>query len=398
MESQNSFDNFEGPLLWDLDNTMPFDENGPASLAGVDFPDWTEDSGHQSIDPRLWQNSNFASNPQATTAGPPFDLGAAMAPAQGMNSHTPFANPGMGYLPSPGYGYLAGQPTPPPSQALHYVPQAGTVWAAQIPNQAPFQPFSQHTQSHAQQGARQRGPQTVQRHPRGHVVQGGQHPGPQYTAQQTQQRVPGYGRQPEPQVVSADLLRQRLKEPSTDEFKSSITTFQEAEQWERVYLSLGDMAGKSWENIQGREKELVGRLYRAIRHVDHVDGGVSEEMEDSAAGPAGTAADGPSPKKRKRASAGGQSEAAILRLRPIEVELVCWQLLVRRPVPRRWDLHANISPSRPSSAPRRGKTGSRRGTRRNPPATAVSTASTVASKRSNGFSRCVARRRPRPAG
>lgn len=91
-----------------------------------------------------------------------------------------------------------------------------------------------------------------------------------------------------------------------------------------MYLSLGDVDRKPLEDIRGREGELVGRLYSAIRYAVRDDEG--PEAETPASGPGGQGQ-----KKRKRTGTKGLIDAAIRRKSGIELEMVCHQLLVRRP-------------------------------------------------------------------
>ena len=84
------------------------------------------------------------------------------------------------------------------------------------------------------------------------------------------------------------------------------------------------------EDIRGREEELIGRLYSAIRHYVKTEEGAGSEFENQMVDVADVAG-GRAPKKRKRTSTRGQSDAAILRLSPAELQMVCWELLVRSP-------------------------------------------------------------------
>lgn len=302
MGSQHNIDNFADLGLSELpENDMQFEENAPVS----DIPFW--DQGLQGVDPIMMQNNPFALNTAATSA--PFNHEAAFP--QGVFNPS-LVDQGLGYMPMP-YG-----PVPPvrfsPTWPPQYTPdgqQRGVPSMNQMLQQQPVWQQPPHVQDrfqrypHQNQPARTRGRQ-------------------QPVLQHGQQLVPQLGQQPAPQLPSLDQLKEKLKEPAKDEFELLIKSFDEAGQLYDLYLSLGDVDPKPLENIQGREAELIGRLYSAIRYA--VRDAEGPEAEDPASGPGGQGQ-----RKRKRTSTKSQIDAAISRKSQLELQLVCFQMVVRCP-------------------------------------------------------------------
>lgn len=326
MDSQTNFDDDGVSQLNEIANDMQFDTTGPLSMNDFDFS-FLDEAQAYPVAPLL--NTNLAGNYQGNAANPTTDFESLFVPVQN-NFHmgSSHASQGVGNLPNQSFGSYDSQSTQLP-HAQPWGSQTSSNWSSVAAHGLPAQPYM---------------PQNVQGRTRHHAAlpiqqpmlqyrqQFYQSPMPQYGQQQTQQCLPQSRQQPERLPRTTEQLRPLLKEPGTDVFKARIYSFEEAMQLKKVYLSLGDVNKQPQEAVlQGRQMELVERLYHAIRRSGQIGEVADKDVENPAIW-LPNASSGQSQNKRKREGTKGQSDAAVLRLPPITLELLCWEFLVRRPV------------------------------------------------------------------